>query len=487
MNGSSWEKEFKTYASLQEKASAQRIKEKVIKRAASFEKTGRTILKRRIGLLAAALILLLTGTGLAVSLLTHPDHQTGRYLLTLPEKRDNIPELEEAISGTDARIEDCRVELLGEYKGGYNSYEESYNKDIPAWRLENGFPEWDPEKFAFLYELEPKECEAYYDGTRLYINTCFGMPQTNGFSEDGETDREDPFDFDMILFDCSAEVDGNDCTALLHSGGWGSGMVWDVAPEEGEGTERKFWVSSEFDMLPAPLENGVCRVTLQYYIYDASIDDLGSVGNIARVLCTVAFETGGGARNRETSAAVNMHGDYVMTLNGNSAEEDKLLLENRTVSLEGMVLQAEAKFTPGDTVVKIRAASLPEGRNEEWLSWFFMGPGSGIQFDLYINGEAFGKPVPLSSASDEYRLELPVLPSDYPGITEIRLVPHLTYITAVTPCAEDTEPGKPVPVYEKIELIPGSKVLIDSFTVDSEDTVIQDMPGCDIVLSLPAQ
>lgn len=114
---------------------------------------------------------------------------------------------------------------------------------------------------------------------------------------------------------------------------------------------------------------------------------------------------------------------------------------------------------------------------------------TGVAFDLYVNGEYISRAGMLSSGSDGYRMELPGLPSDYAGISEIRLVPNLTYLKAVSVSAdtpvydEDDANGEDC---ETCELTPDAEpVAAGSFMADSEDEVVQELAGCEIIIPLP--
>lgn len=487
MSNNSWEKEFAAYASMQDKAAAERIK-KTITNEPKMEKEQKIHpFSWKIGILVATFLLLISGTVLAVTTLRHPDHQIDQYLNTTPEKRDEIPEISEAIRGAEARIESFSVELLGEYKGGYNAAEDSFNSEIPTKRTENGFPEWDPNDYEFLRDMVAGKCEVYYDGSRLYINSSIHTAYAPCFLKTWGYDFSQEHNLDMSLLDCSAEVNGRDCTEMIHSGGWSTGtmMTFRGKPETELVNTDELWMSTDFDDLSSPLEDGTCLVTLQYYIYDCDVDDMSPLGNVARVLYTIAFDTTEGNRGETEYSKTEMSGNMILTVFENSNKKNCTQISNRTVSLSGLTLLTQTQYTAGGAVVDIIASTLPEGWNEDMLLSFFKQLECGITFDLYVNRD-YVKSAPLSSSGFECRMELPILPSDYVSITDIRLVPHLGYLKYVDLCTEVQNPDDfETEKYEKRELILDAEPLEGHFMWETEDAIRQDMPGCEIILPLP--
>ena len=163
----------------------------------------------------------------------------------------------------------------------------------------------------------------------------------------------------------------------------------------------------------------------------------------------------------------------------------RLLLSNRAVSLNGLTLLAQAQYTASEAVVDIKASTLPDEWDEDMLLSFFKQLECGIAFDLYVNGD-YVESTLLSSSGLECRMELPILPSDYADITNIRLVPHLSYLKSVNLCTEtqglDDHTDEE---YHKQELIVDAEPLGGLFMWETENTISQDMPGYEIILPLP--
>lgn len=477
MNESSWKKQFAAYAALQNDALAQKMKNTIMMNEGKVAKHGKVALRQgRLSLLVAVFLLLFGGSALAVTFLHHPQYKTWQYFSTIPENREVIADVSKAIEGADAQIESFAVQLLGEYSGGYNDYEESDNIGIPSERIQFGFPAWNPDEFVFLRDIKPEKCEVYYDGSRLYV--CTGLRTSNPYRFLGPR-----IDLDISMGDFSVEVNGKNCTEYIRSNGWGSGIISARGKTEQElKKQEEVWVIAEFDQLSAPLEDGICRMTMQYNIYDAAIDDMASIGNIARVIVTIAFDTREGNKDSATITLTEMSGDVVLTVLEHDDEGECYRVNNRTVSLDGMKLLVQTQYSQSGAVIKIKATSLPEGWDESMLNSFFYGLGSGIGFEAYVNGDSVISTM-LSSAIDEYRIELPILPSDHAEIRDIRLVPYLSYLKFIYQSTEakDHQAAKE----ERQELLIDAEPLSGHFMGDSSDAIRQELPGCEIVLPLP--
>lgn len=432
--------------------------------------------------IAASLILVIgilsvPSVSRALYSLLHPDFDKASYMLDRPEQRTPIPELEEALAAASPSGDSYYIELLGEYSGPLTRYDEDYNKDIPKLRADMGFRPFDKEEFSFLRELRPEVREVLYDGTSLTVNTYFESDHAADFlSMWYGVDVKTEYNLDMTCFDYMISVDDKDVTNA-YSCGYGSGTMMSLSGMSNEDIQNSdgFWHTLEIEPLPQKLPDGEIEMTILYYIYDGDIDDMGAVGNIGRVVHTFTFDATEGNHAPTDTAETTLSNSAVLTI----MDWQNNTIENRTVSLDGIKLHAEASYGQSGILVKISGEY--SGEWTENMFYDFMTPGgkgrnSGLCFDLYVDGE-FIKTLSCSDSKiGEINLELPIFPSEYEEISEILLRPTLTYLTHVSR-GEGTE---------KIALpVDTEPMQIMDTMLIFEDAVAQELTGCDILIPLP--
>ena len=411
--------------------------------------------------------------------LAHPDHSTESYLLTTPEERDTIPEIEEAIEKSNVKELSYSVEMRGEYSL-LLKYDEDYNKTANE-REKEGFPPYRAEDYAFLKTLVPEKKEVYYDGTRLTVSTYFPCDFAGDFLTGWGINIDHSHNLDMTTFEINLDVNGQDLSDRI--GSWASGTmmsVWGKTKEDDFSDVKGFWCSTDIDELNAPLPDGTCTITLLYYIYDGDVDDMGSIGNVARVIHRLSFDTTPGNHHQVENVQTDLHGDAVITM----IDLGSNTIESRTVSLEGLKLETEIRYLPSGLHVTVSPGKVPNEWNDQMLNALF--GGSSFEFDLLVDGEKTGITVEkILGDGTSLFFDLPVLPSDYPEINEITLVPRIKALTSVTPESYD-EQTKTVSYGDRLEWTPdGEAVSLPSGGYTREtylETVLND---CEIHIPVP--
>lgn len=445
-------------------------------------------------LAAAACLLLVIGgvlsvPGVAKALrdLIYPEYRgASRYLTEQPENRTPVADIAETLSASAPQDVSYKIELLGEYEGNLTPYDEEYNANIGKLRADMGCPAFDKEAFAFLRDIRPEVREVLYDGEQLLVNTFLYTDHVADFATGWGVNVDAKYRLDISCFDYRLSVNGADLTERYNMG-FSSGTAMTVAgqsPAQIENAEG-VWHTVDCDRLPEPLPDGVCTLTLLYYIYDGAIDDMGAVGNIGRIIHTISFDTRPGNHIETAKVSAPLSGGARITVSDWSSNP---VIYNVEKHLDGVTLHGEAKYT--GTGIKLRVTA--DGFAADWTEWekkalLTMGEREGREglcFDLYVDGALVKTVQSLAGPENELRLELPVFPADYAAIREIRLVPGIVTLESVTAFAargqgEGTGGGEPFTVPNGRENAKSCPAYIDPVFS------YQELTGCGFVIPLP--
>lgn len=371
--------------------------------------------------LAVFLTLGFTVPGVADSLyrLAHPETTIEAYMSTLPEQREPIKEIDQAIEQTGSKNVSGCVELVGSYSGELNS-DEYYNSTIHGTKDNEPF---DPQAFDFLLSLEPALTEVYYDGSRAYVTAYFETPYAGDFQYgNGNRSAAHTHDLDMMTFEALCTVDGKPYRVFNA----GSSTI----PDYGEELDG-FYMTSEIE-IQEPLPDGIAEMTLYYYIYQMEPNKVYSGYNVARVKHVFTFDTTDGNRHEEKTYRLELSGNAPLTiLRGGGKTENFTTVENTTVSLDGTVLSLDVAILPGGVEIGIDPVTLPEAFDEEMTWAFFNAPG-GLAFDVFADGEPI-EYTRLSTPDHTLSIELPIRAEDLANLRSVKLIPKLVYVTELIP------------------------------------------------------
>ena len=444
------------------------------------------------------------GVSKALYGLVHPEYRTFEYMNTPPENRTEVPEVQANIRGTAARDVSYSVELLGDYSI-ITGYDEDYNKmatDTPTLRETYGFPPYRQEDYAYLKSLVPEVKEVLYDGQRLVINTYFPCDYASEFMIGwGYQDVPHRHNLDLTTFDVHGIVNGTDVDSLLGGCGTGTALTFEPFGETLTGEQVQaldgFWLQTDFDALMSPLPDGTCTLTLLYYIYDGDVDDMGAIGNVARVIHTIEFDTTAGNHAGDTfSTTTPLTGTSVVTCTfwpDPANPGQGLRFQNRTLSLEGVELETEASFLQTGMICSVRISKTPESWDETEKEDLTDSLVEALDFDLYIDGELLKSPDRISSAQRfEKRYEIPVFPGDYGNAKELVLVPKTSACKAVTVYPSSIIDGREMEEKgERFELIPDADPVVipsSEFSAswdESAEAYSSVLTGCGIRIPVP--
>ena len=369
----------------------------------------------------------------------HPDYESGAYFATPPEQREPIPDLAESVSHFDAKDVDARVELLGEYTN-LTRYDEGYNElaHDSSHRVARGLPPYRAEDYAYLRDLRPEVREVYYDGTHLFVNVFLACDDPEAFLSDryGGTHRHN---LEINTFGVTfLAVDGE-----RRDTAWLPTRAFENVSERNG--QKGLWYTTSIG-LDAPLPDGLCELTLLYYIYDCDVDDMASTGNVARVVHTVSFDTDAGNLYCSAAFEATFSGSAPMTLFDIDENGEETAFRNRMISFDGLKMRFAVRYLPSGLSVEGEILETPRDWTEAErtsLDGFML---SAMVFDAECGGETFTVPYwEIRRDGGKWIFELPVFPSEYRDAGTIVLIPRIRYLSRFDYVIDnDDDPMQPI-------------------------------------------
>lgn len=442
--------------------------------------------KALVAVAACAVVYLTLGftvPGVADSLyrLTHPDYTTEGYLATAPDAREPIAEVDAAVAKTGAKDVESTVELLGEYSIR-TQWDEGYNEmahETPSRRAARGAEPYRAEDYAYLKEINASVKGVYYDGSRLFVNAFLAFPGADAFLSDEHTDGTFPHRLAICTLTEQTKVDGREVGIRL-GGSTGNQMT------DTQDGSYGLWYTSYFE-LDEPLPDGVCEMTLFYYIYDADVDDMGAIGNVARVIHTVSFDTTTGNRHANNGFEIAFSGSAPMTVSTYRSTGEHETLANRMVCFDGLKMRVDAAFLPSGVMAELSVVEYPASWTELEKDALADGFITALSFDVVAGDETVHIPYHrIARDNGGWQFEIPVLPSDYAALDSITVVPVVRHVTGFTSFEEvdPMDPEKGVITHDVTLAVGGEAAPItDHFR--KADTVETPLTDTRIVLALP--
>lgn len=432
---------------------------------------------------AVYLTLGFTVPGVADSLyqLTHPNYTTESYFMQNPDTREQVPEIDAAVTKADARDVESTVELLGEYSIR-TQWDEGYNEmahESPSRRAAFGAEPYRAADYAYLKEIKASVKEVYYDGSRLFVNAFLAFPGADAFLWWEHTDES--FPHHLSISTVTQETKLNGTTLAVNLGGSGGGETLDT--QDGK---YGLWYTSYYT-LEEPLPDGICEMTLFYYIYDADIDDMGAVGNVARVIHTISFDTTSGNRYENNGFEIAFSGTAPMTLSTYRPTGEHETLMNRMVRFDGLKMRVNVAYLPSGPMAELSVTAYPASWTELERDALNDGFITALSFDVVAGDETVHIPYhQITRQNGGWQFEIPVLPQDYAALDSITIIPVVRSVTGFT-AYEDVDPDDPtkgVNTYDvTLELDGGAVPITDHFR--KADTVETPLTDTRIVISLP--
>lgn len=365
--------------------------------------------KRALIALVAALVLLVAATAFAATAwILRENYDPATYLETPKDVREGqeaaIPDVEQTIASAKPKTAEYSVKMLSEMDDA---------DELNRWRTELGQPAYAEADWAWVREIVPSIQEVLYDGNMLSFSirlstdhaASFAWGQHDGQCTDAITDS--------AVY--SAEGDG-----MLHpmcDGGTG------VLPESVTADGLTLFTEYEVDAFEEPFPtDGRVTIIVRIAIQDRRVDDMAHIGQIGEITYAFSFDTSAGT---ETEPRVTtdraLFGTYTLSY------EEGDTLQNKRVSLDGVVLSEQVVFQPTGICVSYRIKETPEGWTEaDTRALMRTSFESSQQFGLAAqytpdatagqDGTLYKPEHPYSAAKDEVTFLLPIFPSEYDRI-----------------------------------------------------------------------
>ena len=170
----------------------------------------------------------------------------------------------------------------------------------------------------------------------------------------------------------------------------------------------------------------------------------GAVGNVARIIHTISFDTTSGNRHENNGFEVVFSGSAPMTVSTYSETGEHETLANRTVSFEGLKMRVNAAYLPSGIRIDMEPIVLPASWTALESDALADGFLTALSFDVIAGGETVHIPYwQIGRENGGWQFEIPLLPSDYAGLDSITIIPVIRSVSGFV-CIEDVDPDDPL-------------------------------------------
>ena len=390
------------------------------------EKKRFRISRRAIIAIAVAASLLVVGSAAAAtSIFTRRNYTPEHYLNQDAEQREangeSIPDVEDALKNARPKDVSYTIRMMPEIDD---------RGIIANWREFMGQPPYNEADWAWVRTLKPTIGDVLYDGKSLYVTTYVETDRPELFYCNTDTEQQ----LWIACEEATYTVEGDDRvhTIEIYGENWGSGYT-----DHSVTITAQSYPTEHSELFP---DEGVITMTERLYVADALCDDMQPTrAAIAIIDFTFTFDAAAGRPvAEETHMDIPLSGDHIFTVyewrqDGNTPSH--LIMENKRISFDGVVLDAKIEYRPIGIYVTIGIKDAPdtwtENEKKSLLSAINENEQGAPAAVCRING---GETVSLESmnyeASDSVYLLLPVYPSDYATVSELTLDLNLYRITA---------------------------------------------------------
>ena len=383
--------------------------------------------------LVAALVLLLAGTAVAAGVWLRDNYSPTSYMETAKEKREEqgktISDVEQAIASAAPKTGDYSFVMLPEFEDA---------QVLDDFRVQQGQPRYNEADWAWIKDIVPEVQEVLIDGRTLAFNIRLNTDHAQAFRW---PDVEGQW-VDALVDNMSFRKEGDSMIYPLWSSSGG------VNPEMGTDSWATLYTDAILDQQDVnfPTEGRV-ELTVEIGLRDARVEDLGSIGNVAKLYYTFSFDAAAGTEVAPAQVTERkLSGSYVLTAD-DWTDPDKPRMYNRRVSLDGVALKEEIRYRQTGVYVTYTVKEAPTDWAEAMKSSLLYPNREGKWHGLYIEyriGQE-GEWLPVGHENwgkfGENTVIVPIFPSEYEKAKEQGVTLRLTeyYGTALngTPIAED--------------------------------------------------
>ncbi len=386
------------------------------------------------------------------------------YMAAEPDDREENADIAEAVQTPVPSESTSTVRYLDETE---------YYDGVDEWRVSNGFAAFSRDDYAWVADIDPEAGEILYDGRNLIVNTVIhASPSRFLGMYGGEGER-----FDLWTSSVSVTVGGETYTDFDDQGGGLAlqsltselgGYDMDAVNAADSVIEQTTLIGRQSPAFPS----GPVTVTIEMWLMDGTIDDLGTVGLVAILTQTLTFDAtdGNGMLDAAYSVTQQLSGVVPMTTWGSDG-----YIENQMFDLSAVTVTATVMQRTTGVGVSIHY-TFPQGADQEtYFDSIVIGAigNRGIQYEAVVDGENIGKVWHGSDflgVHDDPVLEIPLTESELSDVQTITLRPLMRYLSAYS-----------IDGSEYTELPFNEKQLLNHFSGRYTDVPLED---CDIVIPL---
>lgn len=356
--------------------------------------------------IAVAATLLITTTAVAASAILNRAYTPENYMMQPSEERETIPDVENAIASAKPETADYEIIMLPEFENA---------KTLNEWRQKMGQPAYSEEDWGWIRDIRPEIEEVLLDGNSLVFKIKLNTDHGLSFSWDQSLPQMVDATSDDVYF---TTEDGH----VGEMPGIGTGIDPNYVTEDG----ATLYTECELSFLSEPFPtDGLVRITAEIGIRDVRVDDMGSMGLLAKMRCAFTIDASAGADVREPIVTERaLAGTYTLTVMDKDCG-----LKNMAVSLDGVVLEETVSFRNTGIYVTYKVKSAPESWTEDMRRALLQpssGSGSFGMSATYMpdcskanaNGEPQKPGLPNGLPLGEISWILPIFPSDYKQLRE---------------------------------------------------------------------
>lgn len=370
----------------------------------AFERRPVRLNKKAWIAIAVAATLLITTTAVAAAAIFNRAYTPETYMMVPPEQREQIPDIENAIASAKPETGACTITVLPEMENA---------DELNSWRESKGQPVYSEADWGWLREIRPEVQEVLIDGNTLIFNIRLNTDHGLSFAWDSSQPQ-------MVDALC------DDAYYITEDGRVGElpGLGTGVNPQNVTADGATLYTECDLDDLQEAFPtDGTVQITAEIGIRDVRVDDMSSIGILAKIRYTFTFDASAGADVAEPIVTERaLSGSTVLTV------WDENGIHNERVSLDGVVLEETVSFRSTGVYVTYKVKSAPEGWTEQYAgALLFPSHEDSASFGITVVCAAKGSTdeseiihpgTPNSIPHGEYTVILPFFPSDYGKLKE---------------------------------------------------------------------
>lgn len=360
--------------------------------------------------IAVAATLLITTTAVAAAAVFHREYTPEHYMMVPSEERETIPDVENVIASAKPETADCTIIMLPEMENA---------DELNEWRQKMGQPIYSEEDWGWIRQIRPEVTEVLIDGNTLVFNIKLNTDHGMSFAWESLNSSQGQM-VDALCDDAYFITEDGRVGEL---GGLGTG----VNPQYVTADGAILYAESDLHLLKEPFPtDGIVRITAEIGVRDARVDDMGSIGLLAKIRYSFTFDASAGADVREPIVTERaLAGNYTLTVMDTDCR-----LRNMAVDLDGVVLEETVSFRNTGIYVTYKVKSAPDSWTEAMCNallypCFESDTGFGLSATYMpdcskanANGEPQKPGHPNSIPFGEITWILPIFPSDYEHLRE---------------------------------------------------------------------